>query len=378
MRYRPSIVPLVAIVMSLTACSGHDAPGTKKPPVVKVVTVERSPYRQTVSLPGRTTSFLTSPVTPQVGGIIQKRLFAEGTPVKAGDVLYQIDPAPYQAALDSARADLLKAQAAVVAARPQAERDQELARIDAVSKETLEAAQATLKADEADVAAGQAAVETARINLGYTQVKAPVAGTISASSVTPGALVTANQSTALATIYAYDPMYVDVTQSSTQFLALRRDLASGRLKRDASGAARITLQLEDGSDYGREGSLQFAGVHVDETTGTITLRGIVPNPDGLLLPGMYVHADVEQGVDELALMVPQQGVTHDPKGAATALIVDAQGKVEQRTLGVAGTQGANWVVDSGLAPGDRVIVEGSQDVKPGAAVTVQAAAPATR
>ncbi len=369
-------IAVIFITGSLAACS-HDSgkqQKAKQPQTVQVMSVGDTAYAQSVTLPGRATAYLTSPVIPQVSGIVQKRLFAEGGQVHAGQVLYQIDPAPYQATYDADKANLEKAQAALLSARPIADRDQSLAAIDAISKETNEEAQATLKQDEAAIDADKAALESARINLGYTRVTAPVSGTITASTVTPGALVTADQSTALATIYAYDPMYLDVTQSSADVLALRKKLASGALKLDAAGNARVRITLEDGTTYAHEGTLQFAGVGVDQTTGTITLRVIVPNPEKLLLPGQYLHAVVEQGVDDKAIFVPQQAVAHDSRGDATALIVDAQNKVEQRTLTLSGTANNNeWVVTSGLAAGDRIVVAGSQFANPGDTVNPVAA-----
>ncbi|WP_321949270.1 efflux RND transporter periplasmic adaptor subunit [Paraburkholderia sp. J10-1] len=329
-------------------------------------TVKTVPFAQSASLPGRATSFLTSPVTPQVTGVIQKRLFTEGSVVHEGQVLYQIDPAPYQATYDADKANLEKAQAALLSARPIAERDRSLAAIDAISKETLEDAEATLKQDEATIDEDKAALESARINLNYTRVTAPVTGTISASTYTPGALVTADQTTALATIYAYDPMYLDVTESSTDVLALRKKLASGAYKTDANGNAKVRITLEDGTAYAHEGTLQFAGVGVDETTGTVTLRVIVPNPEKLLLPGEYLHAVIDQGINENAILVPQQAVAHDQRGNATALIVDGENRIEQRTLMLAGTANNNeWVVTGGLAAGERIVVAGSQFVSVG-------------
>ncbi|HEY1610945.1 MAG TPA: efflux RND transporter periplasmic adaptor subunit [Paraburkholderia sp.] len=293
-------------------------------------------------------------------------------------MLYQIDPAPYQATYDADKADLEKAEAALISAKPIAARDKSLAAIDAISQETLEDAEATLKQDEATIDVDKAALESARINLGYTRVTAPITGTIGASTFTPGALVTADQTTPLATIYAYDPMYLDVTQSSMEVLALRKQLASGALKTDAAGNARVRITLEDGTNYAHEGTLQFSGVGVDENTGTITLRVIVPNPEKLLLPGEYLHAVVDQGIDASAILVPQQSVTHDQRGNATALVVDAQNKIEQRSLTLAGTADNNeWVVTGGLSAGERIVVAGSQFVSVGDIVNpVEAAAPA--
>lgn len=371
-------VGVVFLSCTLVACTHEKKSNAPKVPRVSVVTVQETPYAQTVSLPGRTTAYLTSPVTPQVTGILQKRLFTEGGQVHAGQVLYQIDAAPYKATYDADVANLEKAQAALLSAKPIAERDTSLAAIDAISKETLEEAQATLKQDEATIDADRAAVESARINLDYTHVTAPISGTISASTHTPGALVTADQTTALATIYAYDPMYLDVTQSSAEVLALRKKLANGTFKTDPQGNAKVRITLEDGTTYAHEGTLQFAGVGVDENTGTITLRVIVPNPERLLLPGQYLHAVVEQGINEKAILVPQQAVTHDQRGDATALTVNAQNKVEQRTLTLAGTADNNeWVVTAGLSPGDRVIVAGSQFASEGDTVQPIAAAATT-
>ncbi len=357
---------LTCITCALAACSHDQKSVQKKVQTVTVETVKTVPYAQSSSMPGRATSFLTSPVTPQVTGVIQKRLFTEGSVVREGQVLYQIDPAPYQATYDADKAELEKAQAALLSAKPIAERDRSLAAIDAISKETLEEAEATLKQDEATIDADKAALESAQINLGYTRVTAPVTGTISASAYTPGALVTADQTTALATIYAYDPMYLDVTESSTDVLALRKKFASGEYKTDANGNAKVKITLEDGTTYAHEGTLQFAGVGVDQTTGTITLRVIVPNPDKLLLPGEYLHAVIDQGVNQSAMLVPQQAVVHDQRGNATALIVDAQNKIESRTLMLAGTANNNeWVVTGGLQTGDRIVVAGSQFVSVG-------------
>ncbi|RQN38524.1 efflux RND transporter periplasmic adaptor subunit [Paraburkholderia tropica] len=363
---------------ALAACSHDQKSVQKKVQTVTVETVKTVPYAQSSSMPGRATSFLTSPVTPQVTGVIQKRLFTEGSVVREGQVLYQIDPAPYQATYDADKAELEKAQAALLSAKPIAERDRSLAAIDAISKETLEEAEATLKQDEATIDADKAALESARINLGYTRVTAPVTGTISASAYTPGALVTADQTTALATIYAYDPMYLDVTESSTDVLALRKKFASGEYKTDANGNAKVKITLEDGTTYAHEGTLQFAGVGVDQTTGTITLRVIVPNPEKLLLPGEYLHAVVDQGVNQSAILVPQQAVVHDQRGNATALVVDAQNKIESRTLMLAGTANNNeWVVTGGLATGDRIVVAGSQFVSVGDTVKATEATEAT-
>jgi membrane fusion protein, multidrug efflux system len=307
-------------------------------------------------------------VRPQVGGIIQKRDFTEGADVKAGDVLYQIDPATYQAAYDSAKAQLARAEANISTTRVRAERYKELVEIKAVSRQEFDDAVAALKQAEADIEAGKAAVETARINLAYTRVTAPITGRIGKSSVTVGALVMANQAVPLATVQQIDPVYVDVTQSSAVLLQLQRAMASGALKRDSANRARVNLILEDGTAYPQVGTLQFQDVTVDPSTGSFILRAIFPNPKKVLLPGMFVRAVLEEGVSEKALLIPQQGVSRDPKGNPVALIVDAENKVQQRLLTVVRTIGDKWLVSAGLAPGDRVIVEGMQKVRPGSSV----------
>jgi len=290
--------------------------------------------------------------------------------VKAGDVLYQIDPATYQAAWDSAKAQLARAEANISTTRVRAERYKELVEIKAVSRQEYDDAAAALKQAEADIEAGKAAVETARINLAYTKVTAPIAGRIGKSSVTVGALVMAGQGMPLATIQQIDPVYVDVTQSSATLLRLQQSMASGALKRDIANRAKVKLILEDGTPYPLEGALQFQDVTVDPTTGSTILRIVFPNPKRILLPGMFARAILEEGVNEQAILVPQQGVSRDPKGNPTSLIVDAEGKVQQRMLTLDRTIGDKWLVLAGLAPGDRVIVEGVQRVRPGASVKV--------
>ena len=293
------------------------------PAEVAVVQVKPEKVTITTELSGRTSAYLIAEVRPQVGGIIQKRLFTEGSDVKAGQVLYQIDPATYQAAFDSARAALDRAGANLIPARLKAERYKELVGIKAVSAQDYDDAFAALKQAEADIAVNKAAVETARINLAYTQVSAPISGRIGKSSVTIGALVTASQSASLATIQQLDPVYVDVTQSSIEMLRLKRDLASGQIRRDSANQARVGLILEDGIAYPLQGILKFSDVTIDQSTGSVTLRTVFPNPKQVLLPGMYVRAVLEEGVIEQAIQVPQRGVTRDPSGNATALIVGA-------------------------------------------------------
>jgi membrane fusion protein (multidrug efflux system) len=338
------------------------------PPEVGIVVVNPQSVTLTTELSGRTSPFLIAEVRPQVGGIIQKRLFTEGSDVKAGQVLYQIDPATYRAAFASAGAALARAEANLIPARLKAERFSDLVKIKAVSQQDYDDAYASLKQSEADVAASKAAVETARINLAYTRVTAPISGRIGRSTVTDGALATANQTAALATIQQLSSMYVDVTQSSAELLRLKQNLASGLLKNNGAAQARVKLLLEDGSAYPLPGTLKFSEVTVDQSTGSVTLRAIFPNPKQTLLPGMFVRAILEEGVNENAILIPQRGVTRNPKGDAMVLVVGAHEKVEPRPIKVARTVGDNWLVSEGLKDGDRVILEGIQKAKPGTPV----------
>lgn len=351
----------------LAACGGKPPAAPPPPPEVTVVTLRAQAVPLTTELPGRTAAYRVAEVRPQVDGVVQRRLFKEGALVKAGEPLYQIDAAPYQAQHDSARAALARAEANAKSAQATAARDQALVAIDAISRQAYEEAEAAAGSAVADVASARAALETARIQLVYTRVLAPIAGRIGRSSVTEGALVTAAQAAPLATIQQLDPIYVDVTQPSAMLLRLQRELAGGRLKKSGDGAE-VHLKLEDGSDYPQAGTLQFAEVTVDPSTGSVTLRAMFPNPDGLLLPGMFVRETIEEGVDPAALLVPQQGVTRDPTGQATALVVGEGNKVEPRTLKTGRTVGDQWLVTEGLKPGERVIVEGLQKAKPGAEV----------
>jgi len=321
----------------------------------------------TAELPGRTVAVMVSEVRPQIRGLILRRLFTEGQQVEAGQVLYQIDPALYQADYDNAKATVARAEAARVSARLLAERYAELVKIEAVSKQQNDDAEAAYGRAEAEVGAARAALDTARITLEYTRITAPIGGQVSASVFTPGALVTANQTDPLTTVRQLDPIYVDITQSSDQLLGLQRQLASGRLRR-AGNAIKVRLRLDNGSEYEHVGVLAFTDVAVDETTGMVRLRTRFPNPNGLLLPGMYVRAFVPQAVDDSGLLVPQQGVTHNARGEAVALVVNGEDKVEQRTLKTAGTVGNRWLVSGGVTAGERLIVEGGQKVQPGAAV----------
>ena len=349
-----------------------DGPSAAKPnPEVGVVVMAMEPVTLTMELSGRISAQTAAEVRPQVGGIIQKRLFVEGSEVKAGEALYQIDPAVYRAALASAKATLAKAEANGFALRLKTERYKQLAAISAVSRQEYDDATAALKQAEADMEAGKAAVETAQINLTYTRVIAPIAGRIGRSSVTPGALVTANQATALATIQQLDPVYVDVTQSSADLLRLKRNLASGELKGNDPGQAKVKLLLEDGSAYPLEGTLKFSEVTVNQDTGSITLRAQFPNPNQLLLPGMFVRGLVQEGVRQQAMLTPQRGVGRDPAGNAVALVAGENDVVERRMLKTERTVGDAWLVTEGLKVGDRVIVEGAQRIRPG--MTVKAA-----
>jgi len=338
------------------------------PPEVGVVVVQPQRVSLTMELPGRTSPYLIAEVRPQVSGIIQKRVFTEGSDVKAGQVLYQIDPATYQAAYDSAKAALARADAGVTTIRLKAQRYKDLVKIKAVSQQDYDDADAGLKQSEADVALAKAAVETARINLAYTKVTAPISGRIGRSAVTDGALVTGNQATALATIQHLGSMYVDVTQSSAELLRLKQNLASGLLKTDRTGQALVKLVLEDGSAYPLPGTLKFSEVTVDPSTGSVILRAVFPNPKQTLLPGMFVRAILEEGINENAILVPQRGVTRNPKGEAMVMVVGAQEKVEPRIITVARTVGDNWLVSGGLKAGDRVILEGIQRARPGTPV----------
>lgn len=340
------------------------------PPEVGVVVIKPQRVTLTTELPGRTSAHLIAEVRPQVGGIIQKRLFIEGSDVKEGQVLYQIDPAIYRAAYASAKAAQARAEATLIPARLKEQRFRDLVKIKAVSQQDYDDANAALMQAEADLASSKAAVETARINLAYTSVTAPISGRIGRSTVTNGALVTASQPTALATIQQLNSMYVDVTQSSAEMLRLKQNLASGLLKNNMPTLARVRLLLEDGSAYPLPGILKFSEVTVEQSTGSITLRAIFPNPKQVLLPGMFVRAILEEGVNEQAILVPQRGVTRKPDGKAAVMLVGAEDKVEQRVIKVARTVGDNWLVSEGLQAGDRVILEGIQKAKPGTQVKV--------
>ncbi|HEJ7035012.1 TPA: efflux RND transporter periplasmic adaptor subunit [Serratia marcescens] len=358
---------VLGLSLLLAACDGQNAgapAGASAEQGVGVVTLRGQSVTLSSELTGRVNATMTSDVRPQVDGIIKQRLFTEGAEVKAGQVLYQIDPASYQASYDQAAAQLKNAQATVQSTRLKSQRYAALVKENGVSQQDADDAKAAYLAAVASVAQYQAALETARINLAYTQVRAPIAGRIGISSVTPGALVTASQSDALATIRALDPIYVDLTQSSAQLLKLRRQQAA--LQRGA--VTPVAIKLEDGTPYAHAGKLELTEVAVDEATGSVTLRAVFPNPEHELLPGMYVHATVANGVDPKAILAPQQGITRNAKGEATALVVDEQNKVAQRTVSAERVVGSNWLIGSGLNEGDRLIVEGTSKVTIGAAV----------
>jgi membrane fusion protein (multidrug efflux system) len=373
------LTPLAAVLMLsgslvLTGCNDKETQqqAQHQAPAVGVVTLKAEPLNITTDLPGRTAAYRIAEVRPQVSGIILKRNFTEGSDIKAGVSLYQIDPATYQAAYDSAKGDLAKAQAAAEIARLTVNRYKPLLGTNYISKQDFDNANSTLLQANAAVVAAKAAVETARINLAYTKVTSPISGRIGLSSVTEGALVTSGQANALATVQQLDPMYVDVTQSSNDYLRLKQELANGTLKQE-NGKAKVKLLLENGQEYAQEGSLEFSDVTVDETTGSITIRAIFPNPNDALLPGMFVRARLDEGVRSDALLVPQEGVTRNPRGEATAMVVGADDKVEVRTLTAAQAIGNKWLVTAGLKPGDRVIVTGLQKIRPGVQVKAQEA-----
>ncbi|PIA66855.1 efflux RND transporter periplasmic adaptor subunit [Pseudomonas sediminis] len=358
MHSKPAFAVLVSAIavamLSLTGCQESSAPQTQQTPQVGVITLEAKPFTLTSEVPGRTSAYRIAEVRPQVNGIIQKRLFTEGSEVKAGQQLYQIDPATYEATFKSAQATQLSAKSL-------ADRYKLLVADKAVSQQAYDEARAAgLQAD--------AALEQARIDLRYTKVMAPISGRIGRSAVTEGALVSNGQANAMATIQQLDPIYVDVTQSSKELLRLRRDLAEGRLQKASDSAAKVALKLEDGSRYAHEGTLEFSEVAVDESTGSVTLRAVFPNPDHLLLPGMFVHAELLSGVKQNAILAPQQGVTRNQRGEPTAMVVGADNKVELRVLKADRTAGSAWLVEEGLNEGDRLITEGLQFVQPGAEV----------
>ncbi|OLU27765.1 efflux transporter periplasmic adaptor subunit [Pseudomonas sp. PA15(2017)] len=358
MQKKPAFAAMVSAIalatLTLAGCSDEAAPPPRQAPTVGVVTLQAEPYTLTTELPGRTAAYRIAEVRPQVDGIIQKRLFKEGSEVKAGEQLYQIDSAVYVAAAKSAEATLASAKSL-------AERYKSLVSDQAVSRQAYDEAQASRLQAEASL-------EQARINVRYTKVLAPIAGRVGRSAVTEGALVSNGQTNAMATIQQLDPIYVDVTQPTKDLLRLRRELESGQLQKASDTAAKVQLRLEDGSTYEHEGTLEFAEVSVDEGTGSVTMRAVFPNPDHTLLPGMFVHARLPAGVNKEAILAPQQGVTRNAKGDPTALVVNAENKVELRQIKAERTAGNRWLVLDGLKSGDKLITEGLQFVQPGGEV----------
>lgn len=361
------LLPLSGFIVCaalLSGCDGQDGQQQHaQAPAVSVYTVKSAPLSVTTELPGRTDAYRVAEVRPQVSGIVLRRNFTEGGDVNAGDSLYQIDPATYQAAYDSAKGDLAKAQAAARIAHLTVKRYVPLVGTQYVSKQEYDQAVATAQQADASVTAAQAAVESARINLAYTKVTSPISGRIGKSSVTEGALVTNGQATALATVQQLDPIYVDVTQSSSDFMHLKQ---SSLQKGD--GGSSVQLLMENGQPYPLKGTLQFSDVTVDESTGSITLRAIFPNPQHMLLPGMFVRARIDEGTQPDAILVPQQGVTRTPRGDATVMVVNDKNQVESRTVVAPQAVGDRWLVTEGLKNGDRVIVSGLQKVRPGVTV----------
>lgn len=375
---RSTLVSALAATL-LAACSGEAGDPSKAapappPPEVGVVTLEAQTVTLTRELPGRTSPYVVAEVRPQVTGIVQERRFTEGGRVKEGQVLYKLDDATLRADVVAARAQQSRAEATLASAKLTAQRTGELAKIDAVSRQDNENAIAALRQAEADVAAAKAVVARAEVLLGHATITSPITGRIGKSTVTQGALVTANQAQALATVQQLDPIYVDLTQSSSELLQLRKQLASGRAQ---EANTPVKILLEDGTAYEHPGKLTFSDVTVDPATGSYLLRVVVPNPKSILLPGSYVRAVLGTAVRENAVLVPQRGVTRDPKGNATAMVLGPDDKVAVRPVKVNRTVGDNWLVDEGLAAGDRVIVEGVQKVQPGAAAKAVAPTPKT-
>lgn len=375
-RFGRNDVLLLALLAGLAVSACNKGPqggqagkaGQMPPAEVGVISVQPQTVTMSTELPGRTAPYAIAEIRPQVGGIIQQRAFTEGGDVKAGQTLYQIDPATFQNTFDSAKAALARSEATLTTTRLKAERYKDLVTIKAVSQQDFDDAQAAFKQAEADVASAKAAQETARINLAYTHVAAPISGRIGKSSVTQGALVTASQATTLATVQQLDPIYVDVTQSVNELAQLKRDLASGALKRAGANQAKVRLLLADGSTYPLEGKLAFTDVSVDAGTGSVVLRAVFPNPKQDLLPGAFVRAVLETGDREQSMVVPQQAVTRNTKGEATVMVVQPEGKFEQRVIKTAQAIGDKWLVTDGLRAGDQIIVEGLQRLRPGVTI----------
>jgi membrane fusion protein (multidrug efflux system) len=362
-RNRRLVALSLALTVALAACKGGEAPPQGGPGQVTVVTLKAEPVTLTRELVGRATGYQVAEVRPQVSGIVAKRLFTEGALVTQGQPLYQLDDAAYRAQANSARAQLARAEASATAARLAAQRSAELVKVKAISMQDDENAQAAWKQAEADVGAARAALDAANVTLGYARITAPIAGRIGKSSVTQGALVSAGQAEPLATIHQLDPIYIDVTQSSAELLQLRRELDAGRLQ--GNGEQPVDILLEDGTPFAHKGTLEFSEVSVDPGTGSYGLRVRVDNPGQVLMPGMFVRAVVGSGVRQDGLLVPMQGIARDARGNTSAMVVDGEGKVALRQVAVSRTVGDKWLVEDGLAAGDKVIVEGLQKIGPG-------------
>ena len=358
---------LALALISVAGCS-KPPPRPAQTPEAGYAVMQAKAQPLTTELPGRTSPLAISEVRPQVNGIVLQRLFTEGSTVKKGQSLYRIDPAPYKAAVDQAKAQLANVEANLATVKVKADRYADLVKIKAVAQQDYDDAQAAARQGEASVQQAKAALEAAQINLGYTDIRAPISGRSGVSTITQGALATAGQTNPLTTIQTLDPIYVDVTQSSAELLRLERDIRSGLARKDAPLSAKVRLMLEDGSTYSLEGKLQFTDVTVDPSSGAVTIRAVFPNPQGTLLPGMFVRAVITQAVAPDAILVPQQGVTRDPKGVATVLVVNDQNKAELRPVEIGQAVGSSWLVTKGLKAGDRVIVEGLQRIQAGATV----------
>ena len=357
---------LASLLFVLSACGGKKEQPAPPPPAVSYVVVSEQAVALSTELPGRTAAFETSDVRPQINGLIRERLFTEGDTVHAGQPLYRIDPAPYQAQVASARAALARARASIASSAALARRYGELVKMNAIARQELENAQGTAAANRADVAAQQAALQSAQIDLSRTTIRAPISGRIGRSLATTGALVTAAQADPLTTIQRLNPIYVDIQQSSADLLRLREQFLTGQVAR--AGTTQVRIKLETGTVYGQTGTLRFADVTVNPMTGSQTIRAIVPNGNGLLLPGMFVRAVLPEGTQTRALLVPQRGVSRDEKGNATVMVVGNGNKAEPRIIQTSRAQGENWIVTGGLKPGDKVIVEGGMMLRPGMVV----------
>ncbi|GBR34335.1 multidrug efflux pump acriflavin resistance protein AcrB/AcrD/AcrF [Gluconobacter kondonii NBRC 3266] len=369
-------MPLLALPLLVAGCQKKTPPPQMPPQPVDVVTLKTQPVTLETSLPGRTDAYEQAQIRPQVNGVIVSRDFEQGADVKAGQQLFQIYIAPYQAAYDQAKAQLLNAQAVAERANGQLKRYRPLVAAHAVSSQDFDNTLATAREAEAQVAQAKAALEAAAVNLNYTHVRAPISGRIGRTLYTAGALLTAGQTQPVAVVTRLDPIYVDVNLAATDMLRLKRELADGQLERNGADAAAVGLKLEDNSEYPLRGKLQLSEVTVDPATGTLVMRAVFPNPDHLLLPGMFVNAHIEEGIDPHGLLVPQVAVARDAKGNPYVMIVDGENKVSQRSIQVLRTVGESWLVSDGLKAGEKVIVSGLQKVQPGAKVSPHEAPPA--